>query len=104
MHQEKLTIDDIQEEVDTFMFEGHDTTAAALTFCCYLVGRHPDVQAKIHAELDSIFGGEKKTTSMMRCVYVDCLDDRERDCTMEDIDNMKYLDCVIKVNDEDEFF
>jgi len=57
MHNEKLTLDDIQEEVDTFMFEGHDTTAAAISFCCYLVGCHPDVQAKLHAEMDSIFGG-----------------------------------------------
>ena len=57
MRQEKLTLDDVQEEVDTFMFEGHDTTAAALTFFCYLMGCYPDVQAKVHAELDSIFGG-----------------------------------------------
>ncbi len=57
MHNEKLTLDDIQEEVDTFMFEGHDTTAAAITFFCYLMGCYPDVQAKVHAELDSIFGG-----------------------------------------------
>jgi cytochrome P450 family 4 subfamily V len=57
MHNEKLTLDDIQEEVDTFIFEGHDTTATAITFCCYLVGCYPEVQAKIHAEMDSIFGG-----------------------------------------------
>ncbi len=57
MHSEKLTLDDIQEEVDTFMFEGHDTTAAAITFFCYLMGCYPDIQAKVHAELDSIFGG-----------------------------------------------
>jgi cytochrome P450 family 4 subfamily V len=58
MHAEKLSFGDIQEEVDTFMFEGHDTTAAALNFFCYLVGCHPDIQAKIHAEIDTIFGGK----------------------------------------------
>ncbi len=57
MHNEKLSLDDIQEEVDTFMFEGHDTTAAAVNFFCYLMGCNPDVQAKVHAEIDSIFGG-----------------------------------------------
>ncbi len=57
MHHEKLSLDDVQEEVDTFMFEGHDTTAAAITFFCYLMGCYPDVQAKVQAELDSIFGG-----------------------------------------------
>ncbi|CAF1410201.1 unnamed protein product [Rotaria sordida] len=79
MHAEQLSLDDIQEEVDTFMFEGHDTTAAALNFFCYLMGCYPDVQAKVHAEMDSIFG-----------------DDRERPCTMDDIQQMTYLDCVIK--------
>jgi cytochrome P450 family 4 subfamily V len=58
MHAEKLSFEDIQEEVDTFMFEGHDTTAAAINFFCYLVGTDPKVQAKIHAEMDSIFGGK----------------------------------------------
>ncbi|CAF3843724.1 unnamed protein product [Rotaria sordida] len=79
MHAEKLSFDDIQEEADTFMFEGHDTTAAAINYCCYLVGCHQDVQEKIHAEMDTIFG-----------------DDKERACTMEDIQQMTYLDCVIK--------
>jgi cytochrome P450 len=57
MNAEKLSLDDIQEEVDTFMFEGHDTTAAAINYFCYLVGCYPDVQAKVHAEIDSIFQG-----------------------------------------------
>ncbi len=97
MHNEKLTLDDIQEEVDTFMFEGHDTTAAAITFFCYLMGCYPDVQAKVHAELDSIFGGDIFTFFKMRNIC-SCLDDRERACTMEDIQQMTYLDCVIKVS------
>ncbi|CAF3258747.1 unnamed protein product [Rotaria socialis] len=79
MKSEQLSLDDIQEEVDTFMFEGHDTTAAAVNFACYLIGSHPDVQAKVHAEMDAIFS-----------------DDRERPCTMDDAQRMIYLDAVIK--------
>jgi docosahexaenoic acid omega-hydroxylase len=53
---ESLTFDDIQEEVDTFMFEGHDTTAAAASWACHMIGSHPDVQKKLHEEIDAVFG------------------------------------------------
>ncbi len=97
MHKEKLTFYDIQEEVDTFMFEGHDTTAAAVTYFCYLMGCYPDIQAKVQAEMDSIFGGKIFICHQIRFIRY-CLDDCERDCTMEDIQKMTYLDCVIKVS------
>ena len=74
-----LTLADIQEEVDTFMFEGHDTTAAAMTWATYLIGRYPDVQRRVCDELEDIFGG-----------------DTERPITMDDTKKMKYLECVIK--------
>ncbi|CAL1300623.1 unnamed protein product [Larinioides sclopetarius] len=74
-----LSEEDIKEEVDTFMFEGHDTTAMGITFALYCIGLYPDVQKKIHEELDGIFGNNK-----------------QRPITMDDVRNMKYLECTIK--------
>jgi cytochrome P450 len=70
MHAENLSLDDIQEELDTFMFEGHDNTATAFNFFCYLMGCYPDVQAKVHAEMDSIFAGEVGTYSLEYIFFV----------------------------------
>lgn len=74
-----LSPTDIQEEVDTFMFEGHDTTAAGMTWALYLIGSHPDVQEKVHEELDSVFGKGS-----------------DRPATMDDLGKLNYLDRVIK--------
>ncbi|KAH7981440.1 hypothetical protein HPB49_024037 [Dermacentor silvarum] len=49
-----LTDDDIREEVDTFMFEGHDTTAMGIAWSLYMIALHSDVQAKIQEELDCV--------------------------------------------------
>ena len=69
----------IQEEVDTFMFEGHDTTSVSIMHALFLLGLHQEVQDKVHEELDSIFG-----------------DDHDRQITAEDISKLKYLECCIK--------
>ena len=74
-----LTEKGIREEVDTFMFEGHDTTSMALSWTTYLIGLNPDIQKKCHEELDSIFG-----------------DDKDRPLTMQDLRQMKYIEACIK--------
>ncbi|XP_067407697.1 cytochrome P450 4V2-like isoform X2 [Emydura macquarii macquarii] len=74
----KLSYMDIREEVDTFMFEGHDTTAAAMNWVIYLLGCHPEAQKKVHRELDEVFGNS------------------DRPVTMDDLKKLHYLECVVK--------
>ncbi|XP_077504616.1 cytochrome P450 4c3-like [Amblyomma americanum] len=81
MHMEEgvFTEEEIREEVNTFMIGGFDTTATAASFAIHLLGNHPETLAKVHEELDAVFGS-----------------DRERPVTVEDIKQLKYLDCVLK--------
>nr|XP_033799763.1 cytochrome P450 4V2 isoform X2 [Geotrypetes seraphini] len=74
----KLSLKEIQEEVDTFMFAGHDTTAASMNWALFLLGSHPEVQLKVHNELDEVFG------------------ESDRRATMDDLKKLQYLDAVIK--------
>ncbi|KAK7590720.1 hypothetical protein V9T40_002333 [Parthenolecanium corni] len=75
---ETFSNSDVREEVDTFMFEGHDTVSSATSWAIFLIGLYPDIQENIFQEIYSIFG------------------DSDRSPTMDDIRQMKYLEMVIK--------
>ncbi|XP_063907301.1 cytochrome P450 4C1-like isoform X2 [Zophobas morio] len=49
-------IDDggIREEVDTFMFEGHDTTSVAISYALMLIACHRDIQDRIYEEIQQV--------------------------------------------------
>jgi cytochrome P450 len=56
-----LTDREVRDEVVIIFLAGHETTAIALTFVWYLLSQHPDVEAKLHAELDAVLGGRAPT-------------------------------------------
>ena len=47
----------LRDEAMTIFLAGHETTANALTWTWYLLSQHPDVEARLHAEVDSALGG-----------------------------------------------
>ncbi len=42
------------DEIMTLIVAGHETTASGLNWTWYLLAQHPDVEAQMHAEIDSI--------------------------------------------------
>jgi cytochrome P450 len=47
----------IRDEVMSLLVAGHETTANTLSWLWYLLGQHPEVVARIEAELDSVLDG-----------------------------------------------
>lgn len=72
-----LSNEDIREEVDTFMFEGHDTTTSGISFCLFNIAMNPEVQKKIVAEIENEIGTD------------DVL-------TLQNLNKLHYLELVIK--------
>ncbi|XP_072942322.1 cytochrome P450 4C1-like [Epargyreus clarus] len=81
LEAEKASIIDakgIGEEVDTFMFGGHDTSANAIQFTLMLFANNQEAQDRAVEECSEIVG------------------DSDRSLTLADLANMKYLECCIK--------
>jgi len=66
----------LRDEVMTLFLAGHETTAIALSWACYLISQHPEVKAKLAEELSAVLGG--------------------RTPTPEDLGQLRYTEMVIK--------
>uniref|UniRef100_A0A0N4Z8R6 Cytochrome P450 n=1 Tax=Parastrongyloides trichosuri TaxID=131310 RepID=A0A0N4Z8R6_PARTI len=73
-----LPMEGLLEEVDTFTFEGHDTTSAAMNWFLHLMGANPEIQAKVHHEIDHVLGEEIRPVNF------------------DDIGRLKYLEACVK--------
>lgn len=69
----ELTDREIREEVDTFLFEGHDTTSSAMAFCIYLLSQHEDIQQRAYEEAVELQGHEKESMSYLEAVIKETL-------------------------------
>ncbi|NWI53014.1 CP4FN protein, partial [Calyptomena viridis] len=52
-----LSDEDIAAEADTFMFEGHDTTASGLAWLFYNLAGHPEYQERCRQEVQELLAG-----------------------------------------------
>jgi len=69
--------EELRAEVDTFMFEGHDTTAHSLIWTLYNIALNRNVEQKLINEIDSVLGDKLMPD-------------------YEDLIKLKYTECIIK--------
>ncbi|XP_060561748.1 ultra-long-chain fatty acid omega-hydroxylase-like [Ruditapes philippinarum] len=74
-----LSSAEIRNEVDTFLFEGHDTTTSGTSWTLYEIARHPDVQDAVYKEISEVLEGRDNDNILL-----------------EDLPKLTYLTQVIK--------
>lgn len=65
----------LRDEAVTLFLAGHETTAITLSWTWWLLAQHPEIEAKLHAELAGVLGG--------------------REPTFDDLPRLRYLEMVL---------
>ena len=71
-----IDAESLRDQLVTFLFAGHETTATALTEACWLLAGHPGVRDRLDAELDAVLG--------------------DRDPTVADLPALEYTEDVVR--------
>jgi cytochrome P450 len=58
---ESMSTKQVRDEMVTFLFAGHETTAVALTYIWDLLSRNPEAETQLHDELDTVLGTSPPT-------------------------------------------
>jgi cytochrome P450 len=71
----RMTDRQLRDEVMTLFLAGHETTANALAWTWWLLAQHPEVEARLHAELHDALNG--------------------RAAALDDLPRLRYTECVV---------
>lgn len=72
----RMTDQEARDEAVTLFAAGHETTSNAMSWTWYLLSQHPDVEARLQAEVDSVLNG--------------------RAATIQDLPQLRYTTMIIK--------
>ncbi len=64
--ERRMTQKLLRDELLTLFLAGHETTSHALTWTFYLLSQHPEAEARLHAEVDSVLAGAPPTLESLR--------------------------------------
>lgn len=68
---EGMSDQQVRDEVMTALLAGHETSANALSWAWYLLAAHPEVEDRLHAELDTLLAGRLPTVEdLPRLAYL----------------------------------
>ncbi|RIB21091.1 cytochrome P450 [Gigaspora rosea] len=75
---EQLTHEELISQVMTLLIAGHETTSTSLSWTLYFLAKNPDIQDRLRKEVLEVFT------------------DRNHFPTFDEIEQLKYLECVFK--------
>uniref|UniRef100_T1GY73 Cytochrome P450 n=1 Tax=Megaselia scalaris TaxID=36166 RepID=T1GY73_MEGSC len=75
-----FTNQEIEDQVNTFLFAGHDTTSHTFSFFLYNVAKYRKVQERIFKEIIEVFGKCPENSEL----------------TIMKMNELKYMEAVIK--------
>ena len=81
----KMSDEQVRDEVMTIFIAGHETTANALTWTFYLLSQYPDVEKKLHDEIDFVLGSINTNGNAVTKIP-----------TAEDIPKLQYTEKVLR--------